>query len=146
MVADDFSGVLVRTNSAVRPQTPEFTGHGVGRLGDKRLMDIQRQVRHIVHKSDGEHLPGILVLLLHIVIDSLDLGGCHVPTGKAVATAIDNGSAFHPFQSRAGIQVYGASDGPGLLGAIHCGDLFYCFRERVQEILRVEGAEQVDLQ
>ena len=144
VVADDLGGVLVRANSAVRAKTPEFAGHSVGRLGDQRLMDIQRQMGHIVHEADGEHLLGVLVL--HVVIDGLDLGGRHIPAGNTVAAAIDGGGVGLTLQSRAGIQINGTADSAGLLGAVHGGDLLYRLGQGVQEILDVEGTEQVDLQ
>ena len=144
VVADDLGGVLVRANGTVRAKTPEFAGHSVGRLGDQRLMDVQRQMGHIVHEADGEHLLGVLVL--HVVIDGLDLGGRHIPAGNTVAAAIDGGGVSLTLQSRAGIQINGAADSAGLLGAVHGGDLLHRLGQGVQEILDVKGAEQVDLQ
>ena len=144
VVADDLGGVLVGTHRTVAAQAPELAGHGVSGLGDERLLHIQGQVGHIVHHADGEELLGLV--LGHVVEDGLDLSGGHVLGGQTIAAAIDGGGIGVIGIGGANVQIDSAGDGTGLLGAVHGGDLLHRLGHGAQEILHIEGAEQVDLE
>ena len=143
VVANDLSGVLVSAHRTIGAQTPDLAGHGVGGLGDERLMDIQRQVSHIVVDADGEQV--LAAFILHVVEHGLHLGGCHVLGGQTIAAAVDLRGVAAVGKGGAHIQIHSTGNGTRLLGAVHGGDLLHRSGQGVQEILHVEGAEQMDL-
>ena len=60
VITDDLGRVLVGAYRAVGTKTPEFATDSVPGLSNEGFLHIQAQVGHIVHHTDGKHLPGLL--------------------------------------------------------------------------------------
>ncbi len=145
VVADDLDGVLVGTDGTVAAETPELAldralGSGVGsvvHLG-------QAEVGDVVHDADGELAGGSVLLELLVDREGGRRGGV---LGTEAVTAADHGDTGLASLVEGGddILIQGLTDGAGLLGAVHDGDLGAGLGQHVDEVLDRERTEQADL-
>ena len=139
-VSDDLDRGLVRADGAVAAQSVEHARGGAGRLGGDVLVNLEAGVGHIVLDADGEAVEAIV---LEVLVDREDHGGREVLAGEAVAAADDGDGRV--VDSDLNIHVEGFADGAGLLGAVEDRDALHALREGRQELVRVEGAVEADL-
>ena len=80
VVTDDLDGVLVGSYSTVSAQSPELAVDGSFRSGNQRSANLQRQVGHIIHDTDGEFC------FLGVVVYGNDLSRCGVLGTQSVTS------------------------------------------------------------
>ena len=144
VVTDDFDGILVGADSAVRAQPPELAGDDGLSGGDDVLAQRQGSEGHIVVDAHGEV---VLLAGLHVVEHGLHLGGSSVLGGQAVAARqqLDLTGQLALGDGGADILVQRLAQGAGLLGAVQHGNGLSRGGNGLQEVLQAEGTVQVHL-
>ena len=139
VVTDDLDGVLVGSNSTVSPQSPELAVDGSFRCGNQRSANLQRQVCHIIHDTDGEFC------FLGVVVYGNDLSRCGVLGTQSVTSGeYRNLIELASLQGSYHIQIQGLTLSARLFCSVQNGDLFYRIRDRVDQGLCAERSVQTN--
>ena len=143
IVADDLAGILVGADGAVGSEPPEFAGNDALTCRNDILSHGEGSICYVVHDADGEV---VFLLALHVVINSLELGGGGVLGAQPVAAAEHANARASGFKDRrSDILVQWLSKSAGLLGAVQRGEHSAAFGDGGKEVLHGERAVQVDL-
>lgn len=142
-VADDLDGILIRAHGAVRTHAPDFNVCLSGGSRADFLGNGQRSKGYVVHDTDGEIVLGCHGL--EILVD------CQNPTGRGIlgaeaATSADNLHRNAPlFVNGANVLIQRLAHGTRFSGTVQNGKALAGLGNRVQEVVRGEGAVEVDV-
>ena len=140
IVSDDLDGVLVRSDRAVRAQSPELTVDRALRSGDEGGAGRKGEVGHIIVDADRESL------LLRILEDGDDLVWRRILGAEAVAPGQDlHGGEGASGQSGHHIEIERLSDGTRLLRAVEDADGLHALWKSGEEGLCREGTVESHL-
>ena len=143
VVADYLDGVLVCADSTVGAKTPELAGDDALAGGDDVLAHGQGQEGNVVIDADSEV---VLHFALHVVVDSLHVGGDGVLGAETIA-ATQNGDMTEVALAQSGADILEErfTCGAGLLGAVKNGDDFNRLGQSREQMLYGEGAVEMYL-
>ena len=142
IVADDLDGVLVRTDSSVRSETPELAGDNALAGCNDVFTHGERGVCDVIIDADCEM---VLLFAEHVVKHSLDMGRDGILGRKAVAPAENLDAAFALGESGADIRKERLASAAGFLRPVEDADALYRCRQGCQQVLCRERPVQMDL-
>ena len=144
VVTDDFDGILIGAHGPVRAKSPEFTADRA-LWDDIQLLAVRNGVvGHIIHNTDGVMISWLLCS--HVLIHGHYLGRCGVLAGKAEAARIGLDGASRILKHAADFLKQRLAHGSGFLIPVKDRNLLHGIRQFMEEMLRAEGTEQMNLQ
>jgi len=145
---DDLDRVFVRADRAVRAQTEEDRAFNVFVFDIKGIVNVQRQVRHVIGHTDGE--TGFRFRFFGVFKNGFRHGGRVFLGRQAVTTADDARHGFDLARAeRVGdggdnVQIQRFALRAGFFGAIHDGDRLDRGGQSLDQFFRGERTIQMD--
>ncbi len=144
VVADDFDGVLVRTNGTVGAKSPELAGNNSFRRGIRAFAHVEGQTVKVVFDTDGEVSLGVLGL--EVAVNGNDTTRSEVLAAQTVTAAgnLDIGK-LGIFEGGDDIEEERFAEGARFLGAVENCDGLDGIRKCGKELVGTPRTIQTDL-